>query len=194
MRQAIEIIRSEHRALAAVLLAQKAFVDGMAEGKYDANFELLDGMVEYLTEVPDQVHHPKEDLYLFPALRKRSPEAGAVIDELEAEHARVDEEWRALKQALETFKASGMAGLPAFRNAANHYFDFQWQHVSKEESKILPRALDVLTPEDWKAIDAAFLSNDNPWEGPAGKYKTLFTRIVTLAPAPIGVGPDPRKA
>ena len=194
MRQAIEIIRSEHRALAAVLLAQKAFVDGMAEGKYDANFELLDGMVEYLTEVPDQVHHPKEDLYLFPALRKRSPEAGALIDELEAEHERVDDEWRALKQALETFKASGMAGLPAFRNAVNHYFDFQWQHVSKEESKILPRALDVLTPEDWKAIDAAFLSNDNPWEGPAGKYKTLFTRIVTLAPAPIGVGPDPRKA
>ena len=194
MKQAIEVIRSEHRAIAAVLLAQKAFIDGMAEGKYDANYALLADMIQYLTEVPDRVHHPKEDLYLFPALRKRSPELAAVIDEIEAEHARGDDEWRALAQALETFEAAGMPGLPAFRAAANRYFDFQWQHISKEESKILPRARDVLTPEDWSVIDAAFLANDNPWEGPAGKYKALFTRIVTLAPAPIGVGPDPRRS
>ena len=194
MKQSIEIIRSEHRALAAVLLALKAYVDGMAEGKYDPNHELLADMIQYLTEVPDQVHHPKEDLYLFPAMRKRSPEVAAVIDELEAEHGRIDAEWRALAQALAAFKAAGMPGLATFRDAVNRYFDFQWQHVSKEESRILPRALEVLTPEDWSVIDAAFLSNDNPWEGPAGKYKALFTRIVTLAPAPIGVGPDTRNA
>ncbi|HQR12467.1 MAG TPA: hemerythrin domain-containing protein [Casimicrobiaceae bacterium] len=194
MKQAIEVIRSEHRALAAVLLAQKAFVDGMADGKYDANYALLADMNQYLTEVPDKVHHPKEDLYLFPAIRKRSPELAAVIDELEAEHRRVDDEWRALSKALEAFKVAGMPGLPAYRAAVNHYFDFQWQHVSKEESKILPRAIDVLTPEDWSVIDAAFLANDNPWEGPAGKYRELFTRIVTLAPAPIGVGPVARKS
>ena len=194
MQRAIEIIRTEHRALAAVLLALKAFVDGMAEGKYDANYLLLADMIQYLTDVPDKVHHPKEDLYLFPALRRRSPDAGAILDELQGEHHRVDDEWRTLRQALQAFEAAGMAGLPAFRDAVNRYHDFQWQHVSKEESRVLPRALEALMPEDWTKIDAAFLANDNPWEGPAGRYKDLFTRIVTIAPAPIGVGPDTRRS
>ena len=66
--------------------------------------------------------------------------------------------------------------------------------MSKEETRILPLARKVLLPEDWAAIDAAFNANDNPWEGPAGKYKALFTRIVNIAPAPIGVGGDGRSA
>ena len=33
MQRAIEIIRTEHRAIAAVLLALKAFVDGMEQGQ-----------------------------------------------------------------------------------------------------------------------------------------------------------------
>ena len=190
MQRAIEIIRTEHRALAAVLLALKAFVDGIEQGKYACNYALLGDMIQYLTDVPDKVHHPKEDMYLFPALRRRSPETAAILDGLEAEHHRVDEEWRTLKQALATFERAGPPGLSAFREAVNRYYEFQWQHISTEESAVIPRALAVLTPEDWSTIDAAFLANDSPWEGPAGKFKDLFTRIVTIAPAPIGVGPS----
>ncbi|HEX9276340.1 MAG TPA: hemerythrin domain-containing protein [Casimicrobiaceae bacterium] len=190
MKKAIDIIRAEHRALAAVLSALKAFVDGMAEGKFAADFELLGDMIRYLTEVPDQVHHPKEDLYLFAALRKRSPEATAILDELEDEHRNIHAEWNALARALDDFRSAGMSGLAAFREAVNRYYDFQWQHVSKEESRVIPLAIDVLPPQDWAAIDSAFAANDNPWEGPAGKFRQLFTRIVTIAPAPIGVGPN----
>jgi hypothetical protein len=67
------------------------------------------------------------------------------------------------------------------------YVDFQWQHMATEEAQVLPRAQELLLPEDWAAIDAAFAANDNPWEGSAGKYKALFKRIVSIAPAPIGV-------
>jgi len=62
--------------------------------------------------------------------------------------------------------------------------------MATEEKHVMPLALEVLTAEDWASIDAAFAANDNPWEGPAGQYRQLFTRIVNLAPAPIGVG-DP---
>jgi hypothetical protein len=79
-----------------------------------------------------------------------------------------------------------------FREAVNRYYDFQWQHVAEEESEVIPLALEALPAEDWAAIDSAFAANDNPWEGPAGKFKQLFTRIVTIAPAPIGVGPNGR--
>jgi branched-chain amino acid transport system ATP-binding protein len=188
MKNAIDVIRTEHRALAAVLSGLQAFVEGVGSGKFSVDYELLGAMIQYLTEVPDKVHHPKEDLYLFVALRKRSPDAAAILDQLEAEHRDCDSQWAALSGALAEYRRTGDSGLPAFREAVQRYYDFQWQHLSLEEREILPRARTALLPEDWAAIDAAFAANDNPWEGPAGKYKQLFTRIVTLAPAPIGVG------
>ncbi len=188
MKKALDIIRSEHRALAAVLSGLQAFVAGVAEGKYTVDFGLLDDMIEYVTEVPDQVHHPKEDQYLFVALRRRSAAAAAILDVLEGEHHEGHARWRALAQALADYRSAGPPGLAAFRAAVDSYFDFQWHHMSKEETSVLPLSREVLLPEDWVTIDAAFAANDNPWEGPAGKYRQLFTRIVSIAPAPIGVG------
>ncbi len=188
MKTAIDIIKSEHRALAAVLSGLSAFVDGIGAGKFEPDFTLLAAMIEYVTEVPEKVHHPKEDDYLFPALRKRSANAAAIIDDLQGEHQTGPAKLAALKAALADYRTAGAAGLPAFRDAVKAYVDFQWQHMSKEEKHVLPLAREVLTAEDWAAIDGAFTANDNPWEGPAGEYKQLFTRIVSIAPDPIGVG------
>jgi branched-chain amino acid transport system ATP-binding protein len=188
MKKAFDIIRTEHKAIAAVLTSLQAYVEGVEAGKFEVDFKLLEAMVQYLTEVPDQVHHPKEDKYLFAALRRRRPEIAPVLDDLEDEHHNVGPKWYALAEALDNFRRAGPAGVAAFRAAVATYFKFQWDHMSKEETQVLPLARTALTAEDWAAIDAAFAANDNPWEGPAGKYRQLFTRIVTLAPAPIGVG------
>lgn len=188
MKNAIDIIKSEHRALAAVLSGFSAFVDGVEAGKFQPDFTLIAAMIEYISEVPEKVHHPKEDDYLFPALRKRSARAAAIIDDLQAEHHVGPAKLAELRTALDNYRTAGAAGLPAFRDAARTYIDFQWQHMSKEERHVLPLARDVLTAEDWAAIDGVFTANDNPWEGPAGEYKQLFTRIVSIAPDPIGVG------
>jgi len=139
-------------------------------------------------DVPEKVHHPKEDEYLFPALRKRSADAAAILDDLQEEHRTGPAKLAALTATLDRYRATGAAGFPAFREAVDAYVDFQWQHMSKEERLVLPKAREVLTAEDRAAIDGAFAANDNPWEGPAGEYKQLFTRIVSLAPDPIGVG------
>ena len=52
--KSIDIIHGEHRALASAL---------------QPDFRLLASMVDYITQVPDKVHHPKEDNYLFPKMR-----------------------------------------------------------------------------------------------------------------------------
>ena len=49
-------------------------------------------------------------------------------------------------------------------------------------------ALHTYTPQEWAEIDAAFLANDNPWQGAAGEYAALFSRIVNIAPSPVGLG------
>lgn len=50
------------------------------------------------------------------------------------------------------------------------------------------KSIEIIHDEHRAEIDAAFLSNDNPWQGPAGQYEHLFSRIVNMAPAPVGLG------
>jgi hemerythrin-like domain-containing protein len=80
-----------------------------------------------------------------------------------------------------------------FEEAAKRYQAFYLEHMRQEESVILPAALKVLSDSDWQEIDAAFETNCDPLTGKYPRdpaYDKLFTRIVTRAPAPIGLGED----
>ena len=48
----------------------------------------------------------------------------------------------------------------------------------------------MLTEQDWADLDEAFGANRDPLTGhePEADYRALFTRIVNIVPAPIGLG------
>jgi hypothetical protein len=61
--------------------------------------------------------------------------------------------------------------------------------MRKEEVELLPLAEKHLTEEDWRAIDRAFQANEDPIARIEERdFQTLFSRIATLAPAPVGLG------
>lgn len=186
--RAIDVIHSEHRALGAVLEALGFMLDGIGAGRFKADFELLSAMIEYITQVPDKLHHPKEDDYLFVKMRERIPAAAPLLDQLQADHAKGAQDTRDLRAALSRYQTAGKAGLAEFEAAARPYIDASWKHVGLEERELLPLARKNLTPEDWAEIDQAFAANKDPWAGPTGEFQMLFSRIVTLVPAPYGVG------
>lgn len=68
--------------------------------------------------------------------------------------------------------------------------DFYHAHMALEEREILPLAERVLTPADWADLDEAFGANRDPLTGhePEADYRALFTRIVNLVPARVGLG------
>jgi hypothetical protein len=63
--------------------------------------------------------------------------------------------------------------------------------MRKEEVDLFPLALGLLTPLDWRTIDAAFEENDDPLAAAREEreFDRLFARIVSIAPPPIGIGP-----
>jgi len=75
--------------------------------------------------------------------------------------------------------------------ALKNYVDFYLEHMRIEEVDVLPAAEKLLTAEDWAELDAAFLENRDPLTGhpPDEEYRGLFSRIVGMVPAPIGLGP-----
>lgn len=187
---AIGIIQEEHRALAAVLHALLQFVDGVEKGRFKADFSLLAAMIEYITQLPEKVHHPKEDRYLFARLRERCPNAVPLISELESDHRQAPARIQALEHALMHYQAVGGEGRDEFQHTVRRYVDQEWRHMATEEGRLLPLAKQYLTTDDWSEIEAAFAANGNPWAGASGEFAQLFSRIVNLAPPPIGVGPE----
>jgi len=187
MYKTLTVIREEHRALAGVLHGLQYLVREVAEGRAQPDFELLNAMVTYILAFPVRLHHPKEDKYLFSALRSRDAQIAQVLDELEAEHVKDREYAEALRDALQKYeKARGE--LQAFTAALDRYAAFQWAHMRKEEDIVLPAAERMLGVGDWTAIDAAFESNQDPLVGVrvAEEFRELFQRIMAAAPAPVG--------
>ena len=189
--QALRVIENEHRSLAAVLHGMLHMVREIREHGAMPSFETFGAMVYYIDAFPEHFHHPKEDRYLFRLLRKRCPQAGALLDQLEEQHRIGAQKIRALEQALTRYQNGGDDEFPRFAAAVDDYAEFHWKHMSDEENEILPLARKHLTAEDWTAIDAAFLGHADPLVGleAGAEYRALFTRIVSLPPPPIGVGP-----
>ncbi len=193
---ALSIIRDEHRSLVAVLQGLQFLVRDIRDRGVQPDFELFTLIIDYIDIFPEKFHHPKENEHLFKAVRARTAEANAVLDDLEREHARGDELIHDLRQALARYRVGGAAGFDAFAAAVDAYLDFHWKHMRKEEELVMPLAERVLTDADWQAIDAAFRSNDDPLFGakPKAEFRMLFQLIVNRAPAPLGVGaPAPPK-
>jgi hemerythrin-like domain-containing protein len=194
--QAIRIIHDEHRSLAAVLHGMLYLVHQIRDRGAEPDFGVLGAMIYYIDLFPERFHHPKEDQYLFRLLRIRHPEAAPLLDRLETEHRAGAEKIRNLEQALGRYRQGGASGFTNFLTAVEAYTAFHWDHMRIEETEVLPLAEKHLSAGDWEAIDAAFLGHTDPMLGveAQAQYDALFSRIVNLAPPPIGVGPASKTA
>lgn len=194
MTQAASIIREEHRALSAVTQSLRILARDVRDRGHVPDYELFTMILDYIEGFSDRLHHPKEDEYLFAALRRRgvgAPEPLEVLEVLERDHARGDELTHDLRFLLARCRVGGAAALEGFTAAVEEYVEFYWRHMRLEEDVILPLAERILTEADWEPIDAAFRANEDPLFGdrPRAEFRKLLQLIVNRAPAPVGVGP-----
>jgi hemerythrin-like domain-containing protein len=147
-------------------------------------------MLYYLDTFSERMHHPKEDKYLFEAMRARSREADALIADLEAEHARGGDALRVLAQGLVRYEEGGAAEFPAFEHAIEEFARNYREHIRKEEELLLPLALRVLTAADWSRLAIVFEKNRDPLAlgRDTRDFDRFFARIAEIAPSPIGFG------
>lgn len=188
---ALDIIQDEHQALAAMLRSLTMMLVHARREEAMPDFTVLRAMLFYVDEFPERLHHPKESQLLFPKILSRAPELKPVLDRLDADHARGEKAIRDLEHALLAFEVLGESRRDAFETAVDRYVRAYLDHMSIEETEILPAARRVLTEADWNELDAAFATHKDPLTGhePSDEYKPLFSRIVMQAPAPIGLGP-----
>ena len=192
---ALRVIRDEHASLAAMLKSLLQMVnrglDPEGRGEHERYFDVMRAMLFYIDEFPETLHHPKETELLFPRVAKAAPETAEVIAQLDRDHHAGENRVRELTHLLMAWEYLGETRRVAFETAAKAYVGFYLEHMRLEESVILPAAERALTNADWHALNAAFATNQDPLNTRLPRdpqFDRLFTRIVMLAPSPVGVG------
>ena len=191
MATALNIIRDEHRSIAAVLHGMQELVRRIRERGAKIDSRVFRAMLYYLDTFSERMHHPKEDRYLFAPLRKLGAGAGALIAELEREHAEGENTLRRVEQCLLRYEEGGEKEFPEFAREIDRFVEGYWDHMRKEEDKVFPLAEKLFARADWEAIDRAFGANADPLaeDRTQKDFRKLFSRIVSLAPPPVGLGP-----
>ena len=191
VHESLRIIREEHSALVAMLRSLSMMVERGPGNAPDPFFDVLRAMLFYIDEFPEKLHHPKESDLLFPKVLKAAPQVAAALERLERDHVRGESAVRELQHHLLAWELLGESRRAAFEAAARSYVKFYLDHMQLEEKEILPLAERALSEQDWVELDAAFASNRDPLNPNHPRdpvYDRLFTRIVMIAPEPIGLG------
>jgi len=179
----VDVIRSEHRALAAVLHAWLHLLDNTVLQDPATVIELMRAMAHYIVKFPLALHRPSEHDYLFFVLRGRTAVVHAELDELERQHERERAMAETLGDEVEHY-AQGQATLGQLRDAVETYAHFMWEHMGRVEGVVLPAAQRYLSDADWNEIQASatrpgsFRANGDA----QAAYRQLFSRIALLAP------------
>ncbi|MCW2248491.1 branched-chain amino acid transport system ATP-binding protein [Azospirillum fermentarium] len=181
---ALTAITDEHRNLWRLTVTLEAVADDIAAGAaVDPAF--FAAAFDYIDQFMDGCHHAKEDGHLFPAVRRRTQDADAAIDRLQAEHRNGPAVLAALRPRFAGPHPDGEA-LAALRT----YTQTLRAHIATEEKEVMPIARAALTAEDWAEIDHAFSDHHDPVFGTAAReeFRDLYHRIASLAPDSVGLG------
>jgi hemerythrin-like domain-containing protein len=190
MSTLLNALWSEHRSIAAVLHGMLFLVRDKRERGKPLDAKVLRAMLYYLDVFPERVHHPKEEQYLFKAVRSRTSEANAVLDELAREHAAGEDALRRVEQSLLRYEEGGEAEFAQFAEGVERFVAGYRDHMRKEEEVVMGAARRVLSADDWSALQREWALHSDPIAEEAARddYDRLINRIVELAPPPIGLG------
>jgi hemerythrin-like domain-containing protein len=149
MAEPLSVWHTEHVNFARLLDLLEARI-ARFQNPQPADHTLLANVVWYLRNFADRYHHPRED-EAFARLARRDPAILPVIDRLAQEHRVIATAGEDLFDHLDEAAKSGdaQAGLEA---AAADYLAHYRRHIGVEEREVMPRAAELLTPDDWRAV------------------------------------------
>lgn len=177
MSDSIALWHAEHRHFSRLLdLLERQVVAFHADNQ--PNFELMLDLVSYLRYFPDRYHHAREDI-AFSRLAQRDPALKPMIERLMQEHRVIAAAGAELLKYLEQVVNDVVVERATVEAAAATYLVYYRRHLALEDRDIVPRAEQLLTPEDWAAVVAAIPSGADPLFGADSdaRYRELRRQI-----------------
>lgn len=144
------------------------------------DYGLMIDIVSYLRHYPERVHHAREDV-AFARLVARDPSLHGAVGRLLQEHRVIENAGDVLLTLLNEVANEAVLPRAQVEAAAATYLVYYRHHIATEERDVLPRAAELLAPEDWAAVNAAVPTGRDPLFGdePEARYREL-RRLIAL--------------
>ena len=142
------------------------------------DYEVMHGVMRYMTQYPDRFHHPKEDL-VFHKLVQRDKSFRLQVGQLLEEHVQIRARGMELLGLIDRSRADpATADTHVLRKSAHAYIGHLRRHMDVEELRLFPRAQQVLRAADWAEIDVRMKPVLDPlFEDPAATdFQSLRTQ------------------
>jgi len=184
MSRAVNIIREEHRSLSAVLRGLTYLLEQAQAARQLPDLAIIRAILSYLSEFSKELHHPKEEDYLFRKLREKTGEFDVQLDTLCIQHVQEPQLIAELEAAVTAAEQSASSDPGEILSAVERLVTHVRKHMGMEESLLMPAACRLLDESDWLEIEKAFLDNGDPRFGAESdeEFRLLFARIVSLFP------------
>jgi hemerythrin-like domain-containing protein len=169
---------SEHLRFAQLLDFLERQMAAFHAGEHP-QYELMRDAVYYLHHFADRFHHPREDV-AFARLVERDPGQRLAINRLLQEHRVIGAAGEALLKHLEDILEDAVIERATVETAAATYVMYYRHHLATEETKVLPLAAQILTPQDWAAVAATVPAIADPLFGDdiGARYRELREQIM----------------
>ena len=167
----IDRLQLDHIRLRRVLTALNKISDefnpsaSTSSVAWDNKLDQIFCMIDYLSQYPDKIHHPIEDM-VFNRVQDKNPtkEQLKLIQQNQIQHSTLKE----LTDKLKGYLNDNASGLDdgydhkQFKEELTIYCNHQLSHMQHEEQVIFPLAQSILTPTDWEEIDHLFGESRDP--------------------------------
>ena len=177
----IQALRREHANLTRLLDLLEREIDLFDRaGKPD--YEIVEAILAYCLDYPDECHHPKEDAVLA-KLRARDADAAAALGDLEGEHRELAALTRQLADSVDRVLMEAEMPRDWLTGAGRRFVIAYRRHMEREEATFFPAAARALAPQDWAEIAERMADPEDPLFGikTEKRFEALRRDIQSLA-------------
>ena len=177
MQSVIQRLHDDHASMITLLDILARELDNIERAEI-ADFEIMCDVMRYLTRYSDAVHHPMEDL-VYACLSDRSPKARTQLAPMPVEHDRIEQQSRALQDAVIQIADGGMALRADLVELGQIYVSDLRRHIDLEEEHLFPLAESMLDESDLAEVAKILAERRDPIFGDLldADFRNLYEHI-----------------
>ena len=143
-------LRGDHRNMVMLLDLLDAEIDRLAASG-EPDYDFVRDIMLYVTEYPDAVHHPKEDI-VYRHLKSLRPEIHTDLERIETDHQYIEESGLKLRNSIEAISMGANLNHDELIENFHHYSEQLREHMYWEETKLFSVADELQHFGDWSEV------------------------------------------
>jgi hemerythrin-like domain-containing protein len=177
VEQLMNGLRADHRNMVMLLDLLEVEINSLATSG-EPDYDLVRDIMLYVTEYPDVVHHPKEDI-VYRHLKSLRTEIHTDLERVETDHQNLEQLGRKLRNGIEAISNGAKLDRDELIEKLYQYMDQLREHMYWEEENLFSLADELQHFGDWSEVVLKNNEISDPLFGSRveRKYGRLLARI-----------------